>query len=218
MVYLIAFAIASSVFFELIAVVFERNLISISEQEIENLRFLYRTKHPERQLLFSVWIPFLDESESWYFEFLNLFELWAIVLLTEIFDPAIFVALSMSSVTLSICLYQLTLSSSLSLPTTTIIKYILEFLGSVCNYFYLCHCSDILDDCHAKLRQAITNSDWYRCSNRTKQDLCIFLRRLQRPNHLTFSQGFLILSREFFVKVFKASYSFVNFMQLMSMN
>uniref|UniRef100_A0A8D8Z4W0 Uncharacterized protein n=1 Tax=Cacopsylla melanoneura TaxID=428564 RepID=A0A8D8Z4W0_9HEMI len=126
-----------------------------------------------------------------------------------------FLIISVCSLCLSLCLYQLTLSSA-SLSFMTLNKFIAEFLtvSGVC--LYICHCSDSLDDCHAKLRRAITQSDWYRCSTRTKQDLCFLLRRLQRPNHLKFNRGFLILSREFFVKVVKLSYSFVNFMKLKS--
>ncbi|KAL1457028.1 hypothetical protein WDU94_001705 [Cyamophila willieti] len=189
-------------------------LHSLSEKEIEELKFIYRTQQPGRRLLFNVWVPFVDETKAWYYEVIFALHLWPMALL-HLYNTGMFLTISVCSMCLSLCLYQLTLSSG-TLSKITLYKYAFEFIGVTGDYFYLCYCSDTLDDCHAMLRRAITDSDWYRCSNKTKQDLCIFLRRLQRPNHLRFNQGFIVLSKEFFVKVVKVSYSFVNFLRLKS--
>uniref|UniRef100_A0A8D8ZS75 Uncharacterized protein n=1 Tax=Cacopsylla melanoneura TaxID=428564 RepID=A0A8D8ZS75_9HEMI len=121
--------------------------------------------------------------------------------------------ISMCSICLCLCLYQITLMSN-SLSFVVLVKVVFQIISVIAELYYICYCSEALDDCHAKLHRAIINSGWYRCSNRMKQDVCFLLRRLQRPNHLKFNQGFIILTKDFFVKVLKVSYNFVNFLRL----
>ncbi|KAL1464816.1 hypothetical protein WDU94_004429 [Cyamophila willieti] len=123
--------------------------------------------------------------------------------------------ISMASLALCLCLYQLTLSSN-TLSYIILGKYVIELIAVGGDYYYHCYCSDILDDCHVMLCRAIINSSWYQCSNKNKQDLVFFLRRLQRPNHLKFTRGFIVHSKTFFVKIVKISYNFVNFLRLKS--
>lgn len=42
-------------------------MLPMSEAELEIHRRVYRTKHPERRLLYKIKVPFIDESESWAF-------------------------------------------------------------------------------------------------------------------------------------------------------
>ncbi|KAL1449048.1 hypothetical protein WDU94_000286 [Cyamophila willieti] len=44
--------------------------LSISPDELEIRRFVYRTAHPERKLPMNLRIPFLDETKSWTYEIL----------------------------------------------------------------------------------------------------------------------------------------------------
>uniref|UniRef100_A0A8D9EE66 Odorant receptor n=1 Tax=Cacopsylla melanoneura TaxID=428564 RepID=A0A8D9EE66_9HEMI len=64
----------------LAATLFEK-LLPLSEHDLDMLRFIYRTKHPERRLFVNVWIPFIDETESGYFEVIYALELVSFVLL-----------------------------------------------------------------------------------------------------------------------------------------
>lgn len=45
-------------------------MLSISETELEIRRYVYRTKHPERRLPYNVRVPFLDETETCWYEIL----------------------------------------------------------------------------------------------------------------------------------------------------
>lgn len=45
-------------------------MLSVSETELEIRHSVYRTKHPERRLPYNVRVPFIDETETWWFEIL----------------------------------------------------------------------------------------------------------------------------------------------------
>ncbi|KAL1453631.1 hypothetical protein WDU94_009957 [Cyamophila willieti] len=124
-----------------------------------------------------------------------------------------FVNILCYSLTLCLCLYQLTLSTE---PITLIrlYKFTSQFVTISTWYCYLCHCSDTLDDCQVKLTRALQGSYWYQCSKLTQKDLTFFLRRLQQSNHLKFIKGSLILSKIFFTEIAKLSYNFVNCMRV----
>uniref|UniRef100_A0A8D8XAZ7 Uncharacterized protein n=1 Tax=Cacopsylla melanoneura TaxID=428564 RepID=A0A8D8XAZ7_9HEMI len=118
--------------------------------------------------------------------------------------------ISLYSLSLCLGLYQLTLNKGECLSFIRQLKFVLEFLGICAYYYYLCHCSNILDECQIRLARSLYNSNWYQCSRKTKKDLLVFLRQLQRSNHLKYNQGSLILNKVLFMKAAKFAYSFVN--------
>ncbi|KAI5727605.1 hypothetical protein M8J77_004516 [Diaphorina citri] len=73
--------------------------------------------------------------------------------------------------------------------------------------------SEIMDDCNAMVCRSINSSHWQHCTLDTKRGLMSLLRICQRPNHLEFYGGVIIPSRDFFLKVIKIAYSFVNFIR-----
>lgn len=133
--------------------------------------------------------------------------------LHEFYTPNMFIKVIFNNIIFALCLYQLTLSSN-SMSKARLYKLIAEFVAIAFQYFYLCNMSDLLDDCNTKVERAITNSEWHNCSNRTRRDLCMILRRVQQQNHLRFYDGMIILSRYYFMRVAKVSYSMVNFMKI----
>lgn len=112
---------------------------------------------------------------------------------------------------ISLCLYQMVNSTSLS--ALRLIKFTIEYGGVLFCYFILCHSSDSLDNCHGLLRRAVNTRHWETCNPRTRRDIGLFLRAVQKSNHLQFYGAFVTLRRFLFLRVLKVSYSFVNFMQ-----
>ncbi|KAL1459060.1 hypothetical protein WDU94_011070, partial [Cyamophila willieti] len=113
-------------------------------------------------------------------------------------------------ITISLCLHQIIVSPS-SLPALRYWKFIQGSIGVGMEYFFFCDSSEVVDNCHGWIRKAVAESRWDRCSNRTKKDLCVFIRRVQQPNYLKFHNGAIVLSRIFFLKVCKVAYTFSNF-------
>ncbi|KAI5695437.1 hypothetical protein M8J77_015338 [Diaphorina citri] len=293
--------------------VFE-TFLPISEQEKDLIACIYKRSHPERRFAVNLWVPFIDDSESWYYECIFMFEIYQIYLLLMVAVPATtiipmfitytegqYVILSdfvekigqthtdkigrrifytslrkgewvyvsslvskrnkkqqlkrllesyekeycrqvikfhhmllkfqyelhilytrfmsgahtLNNLMLAICMYQL-LANPQSLSVTRLVKFILDIAAVLTEFYYLCYCSERLDECNARLRRAVVNCDWHRCSNDTRLALCMFLRKVQEKNHLHFFHGLVFFSNELFLKVIKVSYSFVNFMRLNS--
>lgn len=67
--YMILFAVACAG----LGSIFE-SLLPMSEMDLEIQRLVYRTKHPERRQQYNIRIPFIDETESWAYEIIYLFE------------------------------------------------------------------------------------------------------------------------------------------------
>uniref|UniRef100_A0A8D9B7P5 Odorant receptor n=1 Tax=Cacopsylla melanoneura TaxID=428564 RepID=A0A8D9B7P5_9HEMI len=118
--------------------------------------------------------------------------------------------ISLYSLSLCLGLYQLTLNKGESLSFIRQFKFVLEFFCIAAYYYYLCHCSNILDECQLKLARSLYKSDWYKCSRKTQKDLLVMLRQLQRSNYLKSIRGSLILNKVLFMKAAKFAYSFVN--------
>ncbi|KAI5725524.1 odorant receptor Or2-like [Diaphorina citri] len=136
--------------------------------------------------------------------------------LQNLYSAGMFIKVVFNNIMFALCLYQLTLSNTNTVSKFRVYKLTLEFLTVAVTYYYLCHCSEILDDCNSKLCDAIWNSRWYHCSRHVQKDLIMFLRRVQRPNHLKCLHGAIILSHVYFLGVVKVSYSFVNCMRFKS--
>lgn len=132
----------------------------------------------------------------------------------HLFNTSMFPIILFNTLALCISLYQPTLSTD-NLFSMRSYKFLSELTAVLLVYHYLCDCSEKLDDCYGNLRRSIENSLWYECSTQTKRDLVFFLVRLQRPNHMKFNQGAIVLSNVFFLKIIKLSYNFVNFFRFM---
>uniref|UniRef100_A0A8D8X4L1 Uncharacterized protein n=2 Tax=Cacopsylla melanoneura TaxID=428564 RepID=A0A8D8X4L1_9HEMI len=114
----------------------------------------------------------------------------------------------------SLCLSQLVVTSTHMSPFRYF-EFAAEFASLLLEFFIVCNSSEMLDDCSIMVVNAIKYSNWHKCSSRTRRDVCVMLRRAQRPNHAKFHQGALVISRQLFMKVLKTVYSFVNFMRFM---
>ncbi|KAI5743779.1 hypothetical protein M8J77_022094 [Diaphorina citri] len=95
-----------------------------------------------------------------------------------------------------------------------IFKFFIEFITVATQYFFLNNCSEVMDDCNTMVCRSITFSHWQHCTRDTKRGLMSLLRIVQRPNHLKFYGGMIILSRVFYLNAVKIAYSFVNFMRM----
>ncbi|KAL1457063.1 hypothetical protein WDU94_001736 [Cyamophila willieti] len=189
---------------------------SVSKEEIEHLRYIYKRSHPERRLQTNFWVPFVDDSESYYYEVIFHVEFYLIFLFDQLCSLNIFMKIFFNNLIFALFLFQLTLSS-ISMSKARLCKLVAEFVAFGIQYFYLCNKSDLLDDCNGNILRAIGNSGcWMRCSSQTRRDLCMLIRRVQKPNHLRFFQGAIIISRDYFMRVVKLSYSLVNFMRIKS--
>uniref|UniRef100_A0A8D8ZH24 Uncharacterized protein n=1 Tax=Cacopsylla melanoneura TaxID=428564 RepID=A0A8D8ZH24_9HEMI len=78
--------------------------------------------------------------------------------------------------------------------------------------FFMSNLGELVDDCHIHLRNAvICDIPWGKVSNATRRDLCMILRRLERPHHFSHLGGLLIVSRAHFLELVKISYNAVSF-------
>uniref|UniRef100_A0A8D8W000 Uncharacterized protein n=2 Tax=Cacopsylla melanoneura TaxID=428564 RepID=A0A8D8W000_9HEMI len=131
----------------------------------------------------------------------------------QLYSTNMFIKIFFSNIIFSLFLYQLTLTSPSSISSALrYYKLVAEFVFFGYQHFFLCNSSDLLDNCNGNILRAVRNSAWMTCSSRTRKDLCFLVRRVQRPNHLRFYQG-AVLSRDYFRRVFRVSYGFVNFLR-----
>uniref|UniRef100_A0A8D8YLS6 Uncharacterized protein n=1 Tax=Cacopsylla melanoneura TaxID=428564 RepID=A0A8D8YLS6_9HEMI len=129
-------------------------------------------------------------------------------------NPIMLFKIVLNNMLFALCTYQLTSSDFKSMSKARLYKFLLEFTGVFVQFYYLCHSSEKLDDWQSRVNRAITESHWYKCSKGTRRDICMLLRRTQGPNHLSFYDGAIVLSRAYFLSVVKCSYNFVNFMRM----
>ncbi|KAL1461101.1 hypothetical protein WDU94_013032 [Cyamophila willieti] len=132
----------------------------------------------------------------------------------KFYSPVMFAKILMSNTILTLILYQVTTTDFNSVAKARVYKALVEFIGVIYVYYYLCHCSETLDDAQRRVTVAVASSYWFKCSNTTRRQVCMLLRRTQIPNHFKFYQGLIILSRAFFYSVAQVSYSYVNYMKL----
>uniref|UniRef100_A0A8D8ZC84 Uncharacterized protein n=1 Tax=Cacopsylla melanoneura TaxID=428564 RepID=A0A8D8ZC84_9HEMI len=118
-----------------------------------------------------------------------------------------------SNVFIVLSLYQLVVNSN-DISFIRCFKLLVDFVGIMVVFFIICcNSSEVADNCNIMIVNAINQCGWEKCNNQIRRDLCIMLRRVQQRNHMTFNQGFLVLSRPLFLKVVKLAYSFFNFMR-----
>lgn len=133
--------------------------------------------------------------------------------MVHLISPYVFLFTASCTCILSLNIYQL-IQFDPELSRMRFVKLIIEFITVLVGYFLLLNISEISDDCNGLLRKAMADSAWTRCSYRTRKDFCMLLRRVQRPHHLKFYNGAIVLSRVFFLKNLKVAYSFLNYMRL----
>ncbi|KAI5725697.1 hypothetical protein M8J77_019011 [Diaphorina citri] len=93
-------------------------------------------------------------------------------------------------------------------------KLICELIGVAQGFYLICFCSERLDDCHGKLRQAVAGADWGRSSPKIRKALQLLLTMAQTPNHIEILGGVLVISNAYYQGMVQFAYSFVNFMKL----
>ncbi|KAI5700682.1 hypothetical protein M8J75_001969 [Diaphorina citri] len=219
--------------------------LPLSQKELDILAFVYQRKNPERKLPSNFWIPYIDDSVSWYYEILFLCQFYmgylivimATVTMTTIplivthlegqyiilcqnimdisrpgpndyvinkleknkpnklkrlrqivtqrklyqqrycrllvqfhqkllrfqdemyqfYSPNMFIKIFINNLMFALCLYQLVLSST-SMSNARRYKMFAQFMAIGSQYFYLCICSETLDDCNTKIERAIGNT------------------------------------------------------------
>ncbi|KAL1453140.1 hypothetical protein WDU94_007310 [Cyamophila willieti] len=189
------------------------SIIPISKSELDIRRNVYRTKHPEHRLPYNLRIPFIDETESWAYEIVYVYQLYIIIYFTEVISPFMFALVISNIEYIVLCLYQMVASSD-NISLLRYLKFVGVFFVVLLEFFLICcNSSEVADDCNEMMVNAIKQCRWEMCSDQTRRELCMILRRVQRPNHLKFNEGMIILSRFLFLKVVKLAYSFVNFMR-----
>ncbi|KAI5725638.1 hypothetical protein M8J77_018006 [Diaphorina citri] len=291
----------------------------VSEKELELLRYVYQRKYPERRLQTNFWFPFIDDSESWYYEVIFYAEFYLIFIITvltvssiclipmlitytegqytmlshfvekigqphldkqgrrimytnlirneyvyvascyergklvgtsswidkekvehlyeksycrqivrfhqmliqfqekivHMYSPFMLTKMILNNTVFALCMYQVSTNPA-DISRWRVFKLISEFVGVALELHLLCHSSERLDDCHARLRCSLVSVSLSQVSPRVKRSLCMLVRRGQRPNQLRFYQGALVISHSYFMHVVKFSYTFVNFMRLRS--
>ncbi|KAL1454075.1 hypothetical protein WDU94_010362 [Cyamophila willieti] len=191
------------------------SIIPISKSELDIRRNIYRTKHPERRLPYNMRVPFIDETESWAYEIIYLYQcvchfFQAIRTITPV-SSALVLA---NFVFIVLCVYQM-VASSTNMSLLRYLKFVGVFFAVMLEFFLICcNSSEVANECNEIMVNAIKDCNWEKCTNQTKRDLCILLRRVQRSNHFKYNHGMLVLSRLLFLKVVKLAYSFVNFMRV----
>ncbi|KAL1454432.1 hypothetical protein WDU94_010690 [Cyamophila willieti] len=180
----------------------------MSKDELEIRRNVYRTKHPERRLIYNTRIPFIDESESWAFELIYVYQLYAISYFTEVISPLMLALVISNAVFIVLSFYQVVVSNSHMSPIRYA-KFLVYLSGVTLEFYYVCcNSSEMADDCNRLIVNTIIQSNWENCALETQRDLHMFLRRVQRSNHLTFN-GVLVLDMPLFANVIKFAYNFV---------
>ncbi|KAL1461621.1 hypothetical protein WDU94_013499 [Cyamophila willieti] len=193
--------------------VFLETALPIEPNELEIRRTVYRTAHPERKLPYNLQIPWIDESESLWYEIIYILDTFCIVYVVKMLNPMVLTFCCFNNILISLCVYQLMFSPP-DLSPSRYFKFVGQLIALLVEYFYICNCSEWVDDCYGLIRTSLAESSWYACSNRTKRDLCMLWRKVQKMNHLRFYDGALIMNRVLFVKVIKVAYTFLNFMKL----
>lgn len=132
----------------------------------------------------------------------------------DLLSPVMILVIFTCTLIIATILCQLMLFDISQLSTLRLAKLIVELWTVLAGYFFIVNVSEISDDCNELMRQALINCNWTACTNETQKDLRLLLLKVQKPHHLVFYNGALILSRMFFLKTLKIAYSFVNFMSL----
>lgn len=133
--------------------------------------------------------------------------------MTSLQYPYMIIKVFFFNIMFALCLYQLCTDRSPGISQTRVYRVVGEFVGIAAIFFYLCHCSERLDDCNRKLHRACIGCDWWRLSPQVRRTLLMITRIAQKPNHFCLAYRAQVLDYAFFVSMAKFSYSFVNFMR-----
>ncbi|NP_001177516.1 odorant receptor 93 isoform X1 [Nasonia vitripennis] len=131
-----------------------------------------------------------------------------------IFTPVILVQFCMSSIVLSLSVYQLAVRSANGIQFITMVMYLTCMLVQ---FFMYCWFGNEVTLKSVEFGQAIYNIEWTSLQVQTSKDLMIMMIRAKRP--IIMSSGALVtLSIKSFTSILKASYSTFNVLQRSSHN
>lgn len=133
--------------------------------------------------------------------------------MVDLHYPYMIIKIFVYNLTFALCLYQLSTNPA-NISRTRVLRLLCEFICVATIFFYLCHCSERLDNCNAKLRTAVISSDWWKFSPQVRRTLIMLLRRVKKPNHFQLVYRTQVIDYAFYVGVAKLSFSFVNFMHI----
>ncbi|KAI5696529.1 hypothetical protein M8J75_014101 [Diaphorina citri] len=133
--------------------------------------------------------------------------------LLDMYHPFLTAKVLLYNLTTALCIYQVT-SNPTSFSESRKFKVICELIGVAQGFYLICFCSERLDDCHGKLRQAVARADWGRSSPKIRKALQVLLTMAQTPNHMEILGGVLVISNAYYQGMVQFAYSFVNFMKL----
>ncbi|KAI5724403.1 hypothetical protein M8J77_002177 [Diaphorina citri] len=133
--------------------------------------------------------------------------------LLDMYHPFLTAKVLLFNLNTALCIYQVTTNPT-SFSESRKFKVICELIGVAQGFYLICFCSERLDDCHGKLRQAVAGADWGRSSPKIRKALQLLLTMAQTPNHMEILGGVLVISNAYFQGMVQFAYSFVNFMKL----
>ncbi|KAL1455863.1 hypothetical protein WDU94_000635 [Cyamophila willieti] len=197
-----------ALFLSVVAGILAEWLTPMTEDELKLREELHGTKRQARRLLVNMWIPGLDETESWTYEVLCLAQIFKDI------SIGVFLTMIANYFNISIVLYQLVTIKSGHQSKVKLFKILSELTVTLIQFYSYCNTMEIWDDCHARMRTSLYLSRWYTCSSFMRRDMCVLLSRLRKPSHPRFCQGFIVLCNPLFVRLLRVCYQAVKLVQL----
>ncbi|KAI5724877.1 hypothetical protein M8J77_008239 [Diaphorina citri] len=117
------------------------------------------------------------------------------------------------SITFSLSMFEIFVCHNL-LIKVTVIKLAMMFISLLVHLYFVCYCSEQLNDSNLMLRDSLYNSLWYNCCPRARRDILMLLRRAQRPSYIVLYRGIIVISNIYISNFMKTAYSVVNFLKL----
>ncbi|KAI5695858.1 hypothetical protein M8J75_004637 [Diaphorina citri] len=111
------------------------------------------------------------------------------------------------------CMFEIFVCHNL-LIKVTVIKLAMMFISLLVHLYFVCYCSEQLNDSNLMLRDSLYNSLWYNCCPRARRDILMLLRRAQRPSYIVLYRGIIVISNIYISNFMKTAYSVVNFLKL----
>lgn len=134
----------------------------------------------------------------------------------DLCSPIISLIILANTMSVALCLFQLTgLGETTSVSNLRLGKFLGEMTVCLFHHFYMCNCSEQLDQSSRQVNSALYNLNWFYAPLNLRKHILIMLHRTQLANYMKFSQGAnYVFRRESFIKMVKSAYKFVNFMKM----
>ncbi|KAL1450468.1 hypothetical protein WDU94_002833 [Cyamophila willieti] len=114
--------------------------------------------------------------------------------------------------TLILSFYQLAYLKHL--PWFYCTKVLIEFLFLVGGMFHFTTQSEMLNYCNEIVNRSVYNSQWYNAGPEVKKNVRLMLQNAQKPKHFRIVDGMITINYKFMIKLWKAAFSFLNFMKM----